>query len=125
MHQMLDTPPPPAPVPRALFESFQTISCWLAPVPRKLVPPTPMTNGALAGVRALTLGLACPELGRKQLVDPSSPAAAKIVWPCALACSNTDSCAFMLASAVSASQEPHDTDSTRLVSETANFLKMS
>ena len=78
MHQIVETPPPPAPTPRKLFESFQTISFWLVPEPVKLVPPTAITKGALAGVAALTTLFGLLAAGSKQSVEPSSPAAAKI-----------------------------------------------
>ena len=69
MHQTAETPPPPAPLPRRLPESFQTTSCWLVPEPLKLVPPTLITYGALAGVSALTLASAVPVPGGAGVVE--------------------------------------------------------
>ncbi len=114
MHQTVETPPPPAPRPRP--DSFQTTSC---PELLKLVPPTPMTYGASAGLPALTVSLAVVSV--LQPVEPLSPAAAKIDWPWALACSYTVSSESMNETGRLASQLPQDTESVLSVSEVANF----
>src|SRR5271166_1316455 len=121
MHHKVETPPPPAPLPPP--ESFQVTSTRsLLLLSSKLVPPTPITYGSLAGVRTLSRASAVASV--EQLVEPLSPAAAKTVWPCAFACSNRASCAFSVAVDVLASQPPHDTDRVLSVSVVTHFLKM-
>src|ERR1700722_11304176 len=121
MHHTLETPPPPAPESRS--ESFQTTSTRsLLLVKSKLVPPTAMTYGSLAGVTVLTRALAVELF--EQPVEPESPEAEKIVWSWAFACSNKTSWAFWLATGCLASQLPQETDMTLSVSEVTHFLKM-
>src|SRR5215472_15017098 len=105
MHQIVDSPPPPAPANRP--DSFQTTS----PVRSILVPPTPTTNGWLAGSPADSIGDTPPPMVR-QPVDPLSPEAASTVCPCAaasskIACSNLASVVV-----IAASQTPQEVEIT-------------
>src|SRR5215469_10848552 len=96
MHQPADRPPPPAPpLP------FQTVS----PDGPMDVPPTPITNGWLAGS-------ATARLAFLQAVDPASPVAARTVCPCVAACSNRACSDCMNELSALSSQAPHDVDTT-------------
>jgi hypothetical protein len=68
----LEMPPPPAPA--SLELSFHTVSVGGGPRAVKLVPPTPVTYGWLAGSST-----ASDEVSQSE--EPLSPAAAKTDWP--------------------------------------------
>src|SRR6202035_2724077 len=77
-----ELPPPPVP---AKSPEFHAVSVGAGPRASRVVPPTPVTHGWLAG--SSTARRVSDELGKKkQSSDPSSPAAAVTVWPCATAC---------------------------------------
>src|SRR5262245_35014353 len=96
MHQPADKPPPPAPL-----LPFQTVS----PDAPMDVPPTPTTNGWLAGSATARLALL-------QAVDPASPVAASTVCPCVAACSNRFCSDCMKGLSAASSQAPHDVYTT-------------
>src|SRR5438552_7661515 len=103
MQNTAETPPPLAPL--AIEESFQTTSPMLPfGSTGTLVPPTAVTNGDVAGKSALSRALLPPS--PRQPVEPLSPDAARIVWPCAAAFWKTVSSAFRKLTPASASQPP-------------------
>jgi hypothetical protein len=102
-----ETPPPPA--PDSLAFSFQTF--WVGAGPRAVisVPPTPVTNGWLAG--SSTARAFVP-----QSSEPESPAAAKIDWPWVAACWKSVPSSLMTEAPAVDSQSPHDVETTLAVS---------
>src|SRR5580693_2743352 len=106
MHQYLDTPPPPA---SSMADSFHTVSADEV----ASVPPTLTTPGWVPGSSADTFALSAPD---RQSVEPSSPAAANMVWPCVLACSNMACSAEAVDFDRSSSHSPHEVEMTWSVS---------
>src|SRR5947209_3138818 len=116
MPHTAETPPPPAPgwrptSPVTLPPLFHTDWEGGGPIWLVVVPPTPVTNGWLAGSSTAS-PLSMLVGGLLQSSDPPSPEAEMIVWPCAAACSNSvlSACAFLDCS--SCSHSPHETEIT-------------
>src|ERR1700684_2059000 len=100
MHQSMDSPPPPAPLP--LADSVHTVCA----VEVALVPPTPSTKGWVAGSHTDRSDVSSPD--PSQPVDPWSPIAAKTVWPWELASSNRVCSALAVVVLSSSSHSPQE-----------------
>ena len=123
-----DTPPPPAPtagVPGAALSAlFQTLSTGGGPIALRVVPPTPVTSGWLAGSSTAAVS-SRPAALVAQSSDPSSPPAATNVWPSTEACSKSSFSARAEATPSWASHSPHETVTTWARSWLTIALKMS
>ena len=80
-------------------------------MPFSVVPPTPVTNGWLAGSSTAGDRFGTPGEGGLQSSEPWSPEAETIDWPCAAASWKSVFSACR-PSVLSASHSPHETDIT-------------